>query len=984
MGSVSVGSVRMRSVSTLPLSTPLIGRGAELAAVTQLAGILGGPRSGVVLLSGDAGIGKSRLVASVGRRAEDEGWAVVVGHCLDLGDSPLPYLPFTEVAGRLAALYPETMRELVDQWPTLRRLVAAEPAASSAEAPDRGVFFESVHAALTRVASTAPLLMVMEDLHWADRSTCDLLSFMFTRGFPLPLSILATYRSDDLHRRHPLRTIAAGWSRLPEVSRIELAPLTDVDVRRLVTALHPQPLAAGAVETVVERAEGNAFFTEELVAAVGSRAVPRDLAGLLLLRLDELDSDARLVVRAAAAGGRLVRDAVLAEVAGFADGRFDAAVRAAVDHNVLVPEDDGYRFRHSMLAEAVYDDLLPGERVRLHAAYAAVLSASARGGTPADLARHALGAQDYVLAFAAAVRAGDDATAVGGPDEAARDYALALDLVTGGQVDPGRLDPPPDVVGLTEKAYAASVAAGLLRRAETIVTTELRRLPADAPPRDRARLLILVVESAELAESSLNRVQTARAAADLVPSEPPSALRARALAALALALAGQRVDTEAVRWAEEGLAMPPELRGGDVTAKLRTVLAKVTERQGDPALSTRVLRQLAAAAHDADDPAEVRILHQLGAVLFEDGELAAAFDAYRRAAERSAALGRPFAPYGIEARMQAGVTGYQLGRWDEVVDLVRIPVDHPPELAAAYLLCVQLAVRAGRGDADGWTAQMAAVTPQWTTDGTIAVTSAAAAIDLAGDAGDLEAAIAVFDDVVARVAALWGTPAFQARIRLTALLLAQIGTHLAGVLPPRRAELLARAASLVVDAHQADGVGRRAGCGPESRSWLCRVDAELLRLHWLAGEAVDPDAMVAAWRASVAAFEGYGHVFETARSRVRLAAALRAHGQTQAATAEALAAQAVAVELGAAPLLAEATGLTGRRGVSEAAAAVLTPREAEVLALVSAGRSNGEIGQQLFISTKTASVHVSNILAKLGARTRTEAVAVARRRGLLS
>ncbi len=980
----SVVSETMRSVSTLPLSTPLIGRDAELTTVTGLAGVTGGPRSGFVLVSGDAGIGKSRLVAAVSRRAEAAGWGVALGHCLDLGDSPLPYLPFTEVAGRLVVLYPETMHSLADRWPTLRRLVAAEPVASSAEPPDRGVFFASVHAALSEVAHVAPLLVVLEDLHWADRSTCDLLSFLFTRGFAGPLSILATYRSDDLHRRHPLRTIAAGWSRLPGVGRLELAPLPDADVRRLVSALSVPPLPTEAVETVVERAEGNAFFAEELAAAVGSRTLPRDLAGLLLLRLDQLEPDARLVVRSVAAGGRLVRDAVLVEVAGFGGERFDAAVRAAVDRNVLVAEQDGYRFRHSMLAEAVYHDLLPGERIRLHAAYVAVLSGSARRQTPADLARHALGAEDYPLAFAAAVRAGDDATAVGGPDEAARDYALALDLLASGQVDSNLLDPPADVVALTEKAFAAAVAAGLLRRAETIAAAQLQRLAPESPSQDRARLMVLVVESAELAESSLDRVVTAGAAADLVPSEPPSALRARVVAALALALAGQGSDAEAVRWAEEGLAMPPELRSGDVTAKLRTVLAKASERQGDAALSKRILGQLAATAHDTGDPSEVRILHQLGAVLFEDGELAAAFDVYRRGAQRSTSLGRPFAPYGIDARMLAGVTAYQMGRWDEALDLVAIPVDHPPALGLAYLLCAQLAVRAGRGDADGWTEQLAAIRPHWTTDGTIAVNSAAAAIDLAGDGGDLDAALALHEDVVASVTDLWGTPAFQARIRLTAVLLAQIGAHLAELEPARRAEMLARAASLADDARRADGVGRRAGRGPESRAWLGRVDAELLRLHWLAGDPVDPDALIARWQASVAAFEDYGHVFETARSRARLAAALRAHSQPTAAAEQAHAARSAAAHLGAAPLLAEVAALSGRRGPSEAAASVLTPRESEVLTLVSAGRSNGQIGQQLFISTKTASVHVSNILAKLGAHTRTEAVAVARQRGLLT
>jgi DNA-binding CsgD family transcriptional regulator len=172
--------------------------------------------------------------------------------------------------------------------------------------------------------------------------------------------------------------------------------------------------------------------------------------------------------------------------------------------------------------------------------------------------------------------------------------------------------------------------------------------------------------------------------------------------------------------------------------------------------------------------------------------------------------------------------------------------------------------------------------------------------------------------------------------------------------------------------------------GPEGQAWLARTRAEHLRLRWLAGDAVEPDELVGAWTASTAAFDAYGHVYEAARSRARLATALHAVGDHAGAGREAGSALETARRLGARPLVDEVRPLAdARAGAAGPGTEVLTPREAEVLALVADGASNREVGQRLFISTKTASVHVSNILAKLGARSRTEAVSLARRRGLL-
>ena len=965
-------------------AAPLVGRARELDELSELVGVVGPPTvAGAVLLGGDAGIGKSRLLAALTERAGAAGWEVAVGHCLDLGGSPVPYLPFIEIAGRLATVRPEPVAELATQHPSLRRLVASGTSGTAGEPADRGLFFEAVHVTLSALAVEQPLLVVVEDLHWADQSTYDLLTFLLTRGFTAPVGLVGSYRSDDLHRRHPLRPLLAAWNRLPGVRRLELGPLPDDDVRALVGSLRAGPTTAAELQDVIERAEGNAFFAEELTAAIGTSDTPRDLADLLLLRVDQLEPDARLVARALAVGGHRLSDALLAEVCGLDHDRFEVAVRAALDRNVLVSDRDGYGFRHSMLGEAVEADLLPGERARLHDGFTRALAARTERGTSADLARHALAAGRLTEAFAASVRAGDEAAAVGGPDEAARHYARALDLVASGRVDPARVHPPVARVDLAERAVVETAAAGMARRAEGLAADELARQPADAPAADRARLLVALVEAAEVYETASDLVALAGEAERLVPAEPPTVLRARTVATFAVALMRSgRVDA-AVRWAEEGLAMPPELRPGETTIKLRSVLAKVEERRGDSAESERILAELAAAACAADDPAEIRIRHQLGGVLLEQGRMPEALASYRLAAEQSARLGRPFAPYGSEARVFAGLVSYQLGRWDDALAIARKDVDQAPSLPAAALAAVELLVRAGRGDRAGWPALLERARPEWEAEGLVAMQSGAAAIDLHGDAGDLDGMLVVHDTVVATMSSVWRTPAFQGRIRLTALLLGQLAPLVPGVAPERRAALLELGERLAVEAEAATEVGRHREPGPEGQAWLQRVRAERLRLRWLAGQATDADELRTAWSSSVHRFAAYGHVFETARSRARLAAALRASGHDAEGGRVAGAALDAARALGARPLLDEVRPLAGRPDATGPGGDVLTPREAEVLGLVAEGLSNRDVGQRLFISTKTASVHVSNILAKLGARSRTEAVSFARRRGLL-
>jgi DNA-binding CsgD family transcriptional regulator/tetratricopeptide (TPR) repeat protein len=982
-------------VAPQPLLRPLVGRDREMQELEALVGLPDGRTSAAVVIAGDAGVGKSRLVAELQARAVGAGWRVLVGHCLDFGDSALPYLPFTEIFGRLLADSPELTDALARAHPAVRRLLPRRrPAGDDLVAPsdpiDRAELFDAVQASLEALTADRPLLVLVEDLHWADRSTRDLLSLLFARMSTSASALVATYRSDDLHRRHPLRASVAEWSRLQGVVRMSLDPLDNASVRSLVRFLQPTALHEAEVHEIVRRAEGNAFFAEELVVAAGrdQRAMPDDLADLLLFRLDQLDDATRQVVRAAAVAGRRVSHDLLSRVAGLGKEALDAAIRDAVEANVLLPaEVDGYTFRHALLAEAVYDDLLPGERVRLHTAYIDALSDELLAGTPAEIARHARAAHQWDTAVAASTRAGDEAMSVGGPDEAAHHFEAALALWA--ERSPTGATDATEVSTLTIKAAEAVAATGNPYRAVQLLQVQLAALHDVLTDDDRARLLLALADATLPIDTELDAVALTDQALAIISSERPTTLRAALLSTRARAYASRGDDVAALRAAGEALASGQQLRLATVVADATTTMARLDERAGQPDASRRALADIVAQARAAGDTAgELRGLHNLGGVHLEAGELPQASLAYERAAETAAAAGRPWAPYGLDGRVLAGLTRYMIGDWDRAIELVDVKGAAPPAPAEAALAIVTFSVAAGRGDTQVLLLEPS-LQPWWDKDGMLAVVAGGALIDLLGDDGRLESASSVHDATIRNVTELWSTPWFLARIRLHALLLGQLGSSAGECSESERKVRAVRGDELAAAALEASARGaRRLGtAGPEGQAWARRATAEHLRLRWLSGfDSPDSLALRQSWEETVAAFQRLGHSFEVARSQARLAAVLRAAGDSAGARELADRARVTASSLGAVPLQTELRSLGGaprRRSPGAVGDASLTARETEILALLADGRTNGQIARQLFISTKTVSVHVSNLLAKLGASSRTEAAAIARRRHLL-
>ncbi|MFJ6074589.1 AAA family ATPase [Streptomyces sp. NPDC093065] len=981
----------MGGVPQTSLTSPLVGREDELA---RLTGVLERARAGearAVLVAGDAGVGKTRTLDEVAGRAAAAGTTVLTGHCVDLGDVGLPYLPFTEILGVLAA--DERFAAVLAGHPVADRLLGGGPDGGTDAAPSRLRLFEGVAALLTDLADAAPLLLVLEDLHWADQSSRDLLRFLLSRGvLQRPtggapghrLALFASYRADDLHRRHPLRPLLAELVRLPGVERLELRPLPDADVARLVRSLRQRRLPDTTVRRIVERAEGNAFYAEELVAATDAPAggVPSGLADVLLIRFEQLSETAQQVLRTAAVAGRRVGHGLLRDAVGLPEEELESAVREAVERQLLVSADgDTYSFRHALAREAVYADLLPGERARLHGAFARLLAGPGRrSDSAAERAHHYRESHDLPEALSASLEAADHAQRVGAPAEELRHVEAALDLWAA--VDATARPAGPHAVTLTLRASAAAVHAGELHRAVSLTRSALAGLGQDADLELAARVRytlagnLLSVDDLEAAYSHSSE------ALALIPAEPPSSTWVWA-AATHVTTARQVGENEtALRVARRALRVAEELEVTDARADLLISLTSLEgANRATPAGRERLLEARELARRAGNAPVELRALFNLAIGCFESGDLEECLPWASEGLDRARRAGLLSSPYPREMRYLRLLVRYTLGHWDEVVRESADHAGHGPALDG-HALGPGLYVALARGDLGA--ADRAKRLLEGPFDWMARMVAAVVLTDAAALRGDAEDAVRWMRTSVEALTEAGTRPTVT--LRLATLALSAVADTVAELRRAGDAAGVARwtdtAAELLADARWSAGHGYDdAPQGPEGRAWLARAEAEWSRV---ADAAPDP----AAWQRAVAAFT-YGDAYERARCRLRLAEVLLAADRREEAAAEADAVRAEADRLGATVLRERLDDLARRGRLTDTApagpgSAVLTAREQDVLRLLALGHSNRRIGEELFISAKTASVHVSNILAKLNAASRTEAVAVAYRQGLVA
>ena len=431
----------------------LVGRQEELALLENALRTAAHGEGQFELVGGEAGAGKSRLVAGLVEQAESLGVAVVVGACSEIG-LPLPYLPFVNglrnhIAGsdrEWASRLGDARRELVKLFPELDATPFPE-LDDPVRAKQR--LFESIAALLCAIAGDAGVLLVLEDLHWADAATLELLDYLIHQASRERWMILATYRTDEVTRRHPLHPMLRAWSRVTNAQVIELQPLSAEMIGTMLEAVFDAAEAPDDLRDLLfRRCEGNPFVFEELlkdaidegavaykaghwrIAELSRLELPQTVTDSILMRLDRLDEQQVEILRAGAVLGASFPHQALVHVAEVGDAEAHHALEAGIRQQIIEedpasPAGAGYRFRHNLTREAVYNDILVHQRQSMHQRAAEALLA--RDGTPAaQIASHLLAAGATDFAVPMLLAAADEATTRHGHKEAADIYERVL------------------------------------------------------------------------------------------------------------------------------------------------------------------------------------------------------------------------------------------------------------------------------------------------------------------------------------------------------------------------------------------------------------------------------------------------------------------------------------------------------------------------------------------------------------------------------
>jgi DNA-binding CsgD family transcriptional regulator/tetratricopeptide (TPR) repeat protein len=994
-------------------ASPFVGRAAELGRFEAAFAYARGGDPVTLCVGGEAGVGKTRLVTRFAGRVRERGGQVLLGGCIELGETALPYAPLAQgLRGLGRGLEPAALDELVGPGrPLLARLLpelGQDEESTWAGSWGQARLFEAFLALLERLANRSPTVLVVEDLHWADRSTLDLLAFL-VRNLQAGLLLVLTYRTDELHRRHPLRPFLAELDRSGRADRLEVARFDQVDVADLLAGILEARPDDDLVERIYRRSEGNAFFAEELLAASqqgdgGGRSLPPSLQNVLLSRVQVLPDEAQATLRLVAAAGGRVEHELLAAVSELPEAELLAALRAAVAHQVLVPDPatETYALRHALTQEALYAELLPGERARLHAAFARVLAdrpdlaESERVAAPARLAYHWVRAHQPARALPAAVEAGAQSEAAYGFADAKRHFELALELWD--QVADAGERLGLDRGAVLQRAADSAYLAGDPNRAITLTRAALAEVEAARDP-VRAGLLHGRLGGYLRATGGEGAFAEYEAAVRLVPASPPRAERAQVLAAFGEALIGEGRYRESRELCEEAIAIAGQIGAqaeeGDARRALGVDLAFLGDLEAGVE-QLREARRIAEAVGKVDEVA--RAYATLSGLLETFGEPEAATAVALEGAELAASqgLGRWHSPFLTATAARAL---FALGRWDDAEVLLSRAADRvAPELAATrvYIHTARSQLDLARGRAASAAEHLSVAREayaQTMTQPWFATPLFVATVELAlleGRLDDADAAVAeglrvagTDPNSAASLYALGVRAAADraelARARRTddeVLQARRVGSELAG-------ELRARLSP--------QGAGGTAPT-PRTEAQAALCEAELTRLDG----PTDPHL----WEAAAKAWERLGQPYPAAYARRRQAEALLLSGLAREQVEPSLrAAHQTASELGAAPLRAELEALArrGRLNLGTGAATSpkpeppspldalgLTAREQEVLALVALGQTNAQIAETLFISPKTATVHVSNILGKLGVRNRVEAATVAHRLGIVT
>ncbi|MCX4988271.1 MULTISPECIES: helix-turn-helix transcriptional regulator [unclassified Streptomyces] len=1001
-----LGPVETRSVSPV-----FVGRADELGV---LSGALARAAEGepqALLLGGEAGVGKTRLLEEFATAAAREGAVVACGGCVEIGADGLPFAPFSTALRALRRTLPDELATAsAGQEEELARLLPElAETARGRQYEEEGMarLFELTARLLERIAADRTVVVVLEDLHWADASTRHLLAYLFRTLRTGRLVVIATYRADDIHRRHPLRPLLAELDRLRTVRRIDLGRFSRAEVGRQIAGILAREPDPAQVDEIFARSDGNAFFVEELAVATheGSRTGLTDsLRDLLLVRVEGLPESAQRVARIVAEGGCTVEYPLLAAVAQLAEDDLIEALRACVGANILLasPGGDGYRFRHSLVREAVSDDLLPGERSRFNRRYAEALEADP-ALVPADervtrLASYWYHAHDAAKALPAVLDASVEARRRHAHSEQLRLLERAMELweVAPDAVraelrpidyveayPPVGCDPETAPLHYLDLMAEAAVAGRLCGERERALKTTKRALHLLEDEGDPLRAAWFWIQRSRLVQAQVrgDGWKELATAQDLVRGLPPSEVHAEVLSMVAAWCMLHEPGHGALSAAERAVEYARMVGARDTELNARLTLGGLMVDAGDVEAGLAEMYQVRERANRKGAAYVVGRLHiNLPSHLESVGRSREAVAILRDGVELACRNGLLDTQAWVWGNLSESL--FALGQWDDAVEAARNALGiglsgKSSGVGAARLAPVALA----RGDLIEAGRQLAAARGHFGTHDPMPQHSLpllGTTIGLAADEGRLLDARNALEQALDA-----GFPPGTQRYAWPLLLAAATAEADARGLPaagPGRAPTLER----IRTAAKTLATG--------APIWVAHADwvrAELQR-----AEGVSTPEQ---WFEVVSDLEPLERPYDLARVRLRLAEALLLTGadddERVRATELLRLARAAADHLGARPLadavalLAQRARLTlehapERSGAASADPAValgLTSRERDVLRLVAAGRSNRQIAEELFISPKTASVHVSNILAKLDVSGRGEAAALAHR-----
>lgn len=588
----------------------VIGRTAELARYAEHLGHAKEGRGQTVLLSGEAGVGKSAFTRQAIDLATAQGFRVLYGVTIE-SDGGLPYAPFVAAVrsgfrgierDRLGRVLAQTAPDLAQLFPELTKTGRAEPA-TTLEQHRLSVAFQGLFAAFAR---EAPVLLVVEDLHWCDEASLGLLHYLARELRDSRVLLLGTYRSDEMHRRHPLLRVLAAMQRERVVGEITLGRLTREEVGELIRAtfLPTDPnvrVTAEFRDALYERSDGNPFFTEELIKSlvdsgdvfhsaeggwdrkpIDQMRIPGSVREAVRARVERLAPEAQATLSAAAAIGLRCSFDLLRTVRGVSEAELEAHLREAIEQQLvseLGGSSDEYGFRHALTKEVVYDDLMVRERKRLHRSVADALIADARS-EPALVAHHLGAAADHEAAVPYLLEAARRAYRTFATRDAAAHYERALEIGV-----------PADALGPTLEALAETYYLFDFARSLKAAEEAAGHYRERGDVRGASRMLRLASRNVWQQGDPKRPAVLAQEAIDILDGLEETVELGRAIANLAGLRMVARADEDAVALAERALAIGE--RCGDVWTTANALITKgsAVRNQGSAAAGTALLRQ---------------------------------------------------------------------------------------------------------------------------------------------------------------------------------------------------------------------------------------------------------------------------------------------------------------------------------------------------------------------------------------------------------